>query len=147
MNLVDTSGWIEFFFGGPNAGVFAPVIERTDRLIVSVVCLYEVYKKVNAVADEAKALQAVAQMKQGRVEDVTEDIALRAALVSLRHRLPMADSLILSTAWARGASLWTQDEHFAGLPGVEYRGPAAASRDGGGGQAPRRSPPAAGGGG
>lgn len=121
MNLIDTSGWIEFLFGGGNAGVFAPLIEATTSLVVPVICMYEVFKKVNAVADEAKALQAVAQMKQGQVVDLTEDIALRAALISLKHRLPMADSLILSTAWTKRAILWTQDEHLAGLPGVEYR--------------------------
>jgi predicted nucleic acid-binding protein len=121
MNVVDTSGWIEFLFEGHNAGVFAPLIEDVDNLVVPVICLYEVFKKVNAVADEAKALQAIGQMKQGRVTEVSEPIALRAALISLKHRLPMADSLILSTAWSIQATLWTQDEHFAGLPGVEYR--------------------------
>ncbi len=121
MNVVDTSGWIEFLFEGRNAGVFAPLIEDVDNLLVPVICLYEVFKKVNAVADEAKALQAIGQMKQGRVTEVSEPIALRAALISLKHRLPMADSLILSTAWSEPATLWTQDEHFAGLPGVEYR--------------------------
>jgi predicted nucleic acid-binding protein len=120
MNLVDTSGWLEFLFDGSNAGTFAPAIEDTARLLVPVICLYEVFKKVSAVADEARALQAVAQMKQGHVVEVSEEIALRAALISLKHRLPMADSLILSTAWARQAELWTQDEHFAGLPGVRY---------------------------
>jgi len=123
MNVVDTSGWIEFLFAGRNADVFAPLIEDVANLLVPVICLYEVFKKVNSVADEAKALQAVAQMKQGRVIEVTEAIALRAALLSLKHRLPMADSLILSTAWSEQATLWTQDEHFAGLPGVEYKGP------------------------
>jgi predicted nucleic acid-binding protein len=121
MNLVDTSGWIEFFFGGKNAGFFAPVIEDTSKLIVPVVCLYEVFKKVNSVADRVNALEAVAQMKQGQVIEVTEEIALRAALISLKHGLPMADSLILSTAREKQATLWTQDEHFAGLPGVEYK--------------------------
>jgi predicted nucleic acid-binding protein len=85
-----------------------------------VVCLYEVFRKVNAVADEPKALQAIGQMKQGRVIDLSEPLALRAALISLKHNLPMADSFILSTAWSEQATLWTQDEHFAGLPGVEY---------------------------
>jgi predicted nucleic acid-binding protein len=120
MNLVDTSGWIEFLFDGQNASVFAAAIEETSELIVPVICLYEVFKKVNVVADEARALHAVAQMKQGHVVDVTEEIALRAALISLKHRLPMADSLILSTAWAKQANLLTQDEHFAGIPGVNY---------------------------
>ena len=121
MNVVDTSGWIEFLFGGSNAGVFAPLVEDTGNLLVPVICLYEVFKKVNAVADEPRALQAVAQMKQGRVVEVTEAIALRAALISLKHQLPMADSLILATAWSEQATLWTQDKHLAGLPGVEYR--------------------------
>ena len=101
--------------------MFAPLIEDVDNLVVPVICLYEVFKKVHAVADEAKALQAISQMKQGRVIHVTETIALRAALISLKHRIPMADSLILSTAWSEQATLWTQDEHFVGLPGVEYK--------------------------
>ena len=124
MNLVDTSGWLEYFFGGSNAAVFAPPLEATEKLIVPVICLYEVFKKINSVADEARALQAVAQMKQGRIVDLTEDVALSAALISLKHKLPMADSLIYATARAQSATLWTQDEHFERLPGVRYAAPA-----------------------
>ena len=121
MNLVDTSGWIEFFFGGPLAAYFAPPLADTERLLVPVICLYEVFKKVNVAADESRALQAVAQMKQGRIVDLTDDIALSAALISLKHKLPMADSVIYATARARGATLWTQDKHFSSLPGVNYK--------------------------
>jgi len=32
----------------------------------------------------------------------------------------MADSLILATARAHNAILWTQDEHFKDLEGVKY---------------------------
>lgn len=121
MNLVDTSGWIEYFFAGPNAAHFTPPVETTGDLIVPVICLYEVFKMVNVVADEARALQAVAQMKQGRIADITDDVALSAALISLKLKLPMADSLIYATARAQGAVLWTQDDHFRSLPGVNYR--------------------------
>ena len=121
MNLVDTSGWVEYFFGGPNADYFTSPVEKTSDLIVPVICLYEVFKKVNLVANEARSLQAVAQMKQGLIIDVTEDIALSAALISLKHKLPMADSLIYATARAHGATLWTQDEHFLNLPGVNCK--------------------------
>ena len=121
MNLVDTSGWVEYFFGGSNSGYFAPPIEKTGELIVPVICLYEVFKKVNLVADEARALKAVAQMKQGSVVDVTEDVALSAALISINNCLPMADSLIYATARAHDAILWTQDEHFNRLANVRYR--------------------------
>ncbi len=120
MNLVDTSGWIEYFFDGPNVAHFTPPVETTSDLIVPVICLYEVFKKVNVVADEARALQAVAQMKQGRIIDITEDVALSAALISLKQKLPMADSLIYATARTQGAVLWTQDDHFRSLPGVNY---------------------------
>jgi len=123
MNLVDTSGWIEYFFGGGNASFFAEPIENTQELVVPVVCLYEVFKKVHQAADESRALQAVAQMKQGRVVALTEEGALRAALVSLRHKLPMADSLVYATGQMEGAEIWTQDADFRGLPGVRYRKP------------------------
>jgi len=120
MNLVDTSGWIEYFFGGPNASFFSGPIEQTNELVVPVICLYEVFKKVHLVADEAKALQAVAQMKQGEVITVTEEIALRASLISLRHKLPMADSLIYATGQEKGATIWTQDKDFRDLPDVKF---------------------------
>ena len=127
MNLVDSSGWIEYFFGGSNADFFSSAIEGTDKLLVPTICLYEVFKKAHVAADEARALQLIGQMKQGRVVDMTEDIALRAALISIRHRLPMADSLILSTTYAHRAVLWTQDEHFKGFQNVKFMrtGPCA----------------------
>lgn len=121
MNLVDTSGWIEYFFGGSNAAFFTAPIENTDELIVPAVCLYEVFKKVNQTVDEARALQAVAQMKQGLIVQITEEIALRAALISLRYKLPMADSFVYATGQMEGAEIWTQDSDFKGLPGVHYK--------------------------
>ena len=129
MNLVDTSGWIEYFFSGPNAAYFAKHISQTHQLLVPVVCLYEVFKKINVVADEARALQAVAVMKQGHVVEVSEPIALDAAMVSIRHSLPMADSMIYATARAHRALVWTQDEHFGNLPGVNYK-PARTTASG-----------------
>ena len=120
MNLVDTSGWIEFFFDGENASEFVDPIEDLSQLIVPVVCLYEVFKKINQVGNEAKALQAIAQMKQGCIIELNEDIALRAALISLRHKLPMADSFIYATGQFHEALVWTQDAHFKDLPGVKY---------------------------
>jgi predicted nucleic acid-binding protein len=125
MNLVDTSGWIEYFFGGANATFFAEPIEKTQKLIVPTVCLYEVFKKINMVADEAKALQAIAQMKQGRIVPLSEDLALRASLVSIQHKLPLADSLIYATAQAMAAAIWTEDAHFRDLSGVHYCKPPA----------------------
>ncbi len=120
MNLVDTSGWIEYFFASTNVDYFAAPIEDVEKLIVPTVCLYEVFKKVSTVADESKALRSVAQMKQGRVVQLSEEIALRAALISIEHKLPMADSFIYATAQLEEAVVWTQDIDFKGLPGVNH---------------------------
>lgn len=121
MNLVDTSGWIEYFFERRNASYFAEPIEDTSKLIVPVVCLYEVFKKINIVADEANALQAIAQMKQGQLIVLSEEIALKAALISIKHKLPMADSLIYATGYLESAVIWTQDVDFQGLQGVKFK--------------------------
>lgn len=121
MNLVDTSGWIEYLFAGPNAGHFAKPIETTSNLLVPTICLYEVFKKINTVANEAKALQAVAQMREGTVADLTEDIALSASLISIKHKIAMADSIVYATAKSHAATLWTQDADFKGLADVKYK--------------------------
>lgn len=121
MNLVDTSAWLAYFFDDPNAAYFAQPIENTAELLVPTVCFYEVFKKVNLVADEARALQAIAQMRRGKVVDLTEEIALSASFVSLKYKLPMADSMIYATAKAYKAIVWTQDADFKNLPNVKYR--------------------------
>ena len=120
MNLVDTSGWIAYFFGEGKARYFAEPIEDTENLIVPVICMYEVFKKVYLAAGESMALRAVAQMKLGRIVDVSEEIALEAALLSVRHKLPMADSLIYATGQRENALIWTQDSDFEHLSGVKY---------------------------
>lgn len=120
MNVVDSSGWLEYFAGGPNAGFFAGAIEDRDRLVVPALTFYEVFKRIAQQREEGAALQAVAAMGQGQMVDLTPDLALAAARLSLREGLPMADSIILATARAHGATLWTQDVDFRGLPGVEF---------------------------
>jgi predicted nucleic acid-binding protein len=120
MNVVDSSGWLEYFANGPNAGFFAPAIENTTELIVPTLSLYEVFKRVLQQRGEGDALQAVAAMMQGRVVDVDTDLALSAARLAAAFRLPMADSVMLSSAQMHRATLWTQDADLEGIPGVEY---------------------------
>ena len=121
MNLVDTSGWLAYFFDDSNASYFAMPIKNTAELLVPTVCLYEVFKKINLVADEAHALQAIAQMRRGKIIELSEDIALSSAFVSIRHKLPMADSMIYATAKSHNATVWTQDADFKNLPNVNFR--------------------------
>ena len=121
MNVADSGASLEYFANGPNAGFFAPAIEKTSELIVPTLALYEVSKRVLQQRDKGAALQAVAVMQQGVVVDLDASLALAAARISTEHRLPLADSVILATARAQAAVLWTQDADFKGMPGVEYR--------------------------
>ncbi len=109
MNVVDSSGWLEYFADESNANFFAPAIEAVSKLIVPSVSLYEVFRRILQQKTEDEALRAVALMMQGSVVDLTPSIALSAAVVSLELKLPMADSLMLATAQAYDATLWTQD--------------------------------------
>jgi predicted nucleic acid-binding protein len=62
MNVVDSSGWLEYFANESNADFFAPVIEKVSELIVPSVSIYEVFKRVVQQRGEGDALQAVAMM-------------------------------------------------------------------------------------
>ena len=120
MNVVDSSGWLEYFAEGPNAGHFAPVINLPEQLVVPTVTLYEVFKVALRESNENDALQACAAMQQGLVADFTAKVAVAASKLSLKHALPMADAVILATAREHGATLWTQDVHFKDITGVKY---------------------------
>jgi len=120
MNIVDSSGWLEYFAGGANAKYFGGPLEDTASLIVPVITIYEVFKVVLRQRGENEALQAVAAMQKGEVCDLTSATALSAARISLGQKLPMADSIILAAAQLHDATIWTQDIDFKGLPKVEY---------------------------
>ena len=120
MNVVDSSGWLEYFADGPNSGFFAPAIQGLDELVVPSISIYEVFKRVLQQRDESDALQAIAVMEQGLVVDRDADLALHAAKVSVTVGLPMADSVILATAREYSATLWTQDSNLADVENVEY---------------------------
>jgi predicted nucleic acid-binding protein len=120
MNVVDSSGWLEYFADGENADFFASAIEQISELAVPSISVYEVFKRVLQQRDESDALQAVAIMQQGQVIGLDTGIALIAAKLSVTYQLPMADSVMLATARAYEATLWTQDADFKEIEGVEY---------------------------
>jgi toxin FitB len=120
MNVVDSSGWLEYFSDGPNAGEFLPPLRDAAKLIVPVVTIYEVFRVILRERNEGDALAAVAVMQKGRVVDCTAALAVSAASLSLKLHLPMADSLILATAREFAATVWTQDADFRSIPGVKY---------------------------
>ena len=120
MNVVDSSAWLAYFADEHNAQHFANVIEAPDSLIVPSITLLEVFKKVAQQRGEGVALQYVAVMQQGRVVSLDASLALHAAALGARHRLPLADSIIFATAQRDNALVWTQDADFDGLENVRF---------------------------
>ena len=121
MNLVDSSAWLAYFAGEPTAGFFAGPIEDEEALLVPSVCLYEVFKVVLRARGEDAAFAAVAAMERGEVIDLDSELAMEAAALGLEEDLPFADSVIYAVARKRDATLWTQDVHFRGRPGVRFK--------------------------
>ena len=118
MIVLDSSGWLEFFSNGPHAGQFATRLRQPANILTPTIALYEVYKWVKRERSEEEAILAVATMKKTRVVDLTEELALTAADLSLTNKLAMADSIMLAVARAYDAELVTTDAGFEGISGV-----------------------------
>lgn len=121
MNVVDSCGWLEYFSDGENANFFAEPLQKVSQLLVPTLCIFEVFKKVYQQRGESSALSAIALMQQGKVIELTLPIALSAAKLSADLKIPQADSIVLATAKAYQALLWTQDSDFHGIEGIRYK--------------------------
>ena len=120
MNVVDSSGWIEFFQAGPNGPVFKPVIEQRDQLLVPTIALFEVHKVLSRKLPAELVDRCLDVMRLGRVLDLTAQRAIAASKVASQHRLTMADAAMYSMALEHGATFWTQDVDYSGLSGVQF---------------------------
>ena len=118
MIVIDSSGWIEFFADGPFGAEFATRLRHPANIVTPTVAMYEVYKWIKRERSEDDALDAVATMKKTTVADLTEEVALTAADLSLAHGLAMADAMMLAFARQNHAELVTTDAGFEGIAGV-----------------------------
>ena len=120
MNVVDSSGWIEFFLAGPNGPIFKPVIEQRDQLLVPTIALFEAHKILSRSLGAELVDRCLDVMRLGRVLDLTDRRAIAASKVARQHGLALADAAMYSMAQEHGASFWTQDIDYQNLPGVRY---------------------------
>ena len=114
MNVVDSSGWIEFFLAGANGPRFKPVIDQRTELLVPVIALYEVHKILSRKVPAEAVRTCLDVMRMGRVIELTDARAVAAAEVSRQHNLAMADAVMYSLAREFGATFWTQDVDYQG---------------------------------
>ncbi|MHB8996140.1 MAG: PIN domain-containing protein [Armatimonadota bacterium] len=120
MTIVDSSGWLHYFFGDALADTYGVYIEGAEPILVPAVVLYEVYKTLRRQISEEDADQAILQLTRQVIVPLDAELALSAAELSLKHQLPFADAIIYATADAHEAEIVTSDSHFANLPGVHY---------------------------
>ena len=120
MNVIDSSGWLSYFADEPTAKEFHAPLQDTDSLIVPVITIYEVFKVVLRETDENFALQAISAMQKGLVVELNTNLAINASKLSLKYKLPMADSIIFATAKQYDAIIWTQDVDFKDILGAKY---------------------------
>jgi len=117
MNIVDSSGWLEYFAEGENADFFC---SRHKNLIVPTVTVNEVFKRILLVHGLDMAQLRIADLYKGQQVDLTTSLALSAARLSVEFHLPMANRFILVTALSYEAVFWTQDKHLRDIPGVKF---------------------------
>jgi len=80
-----------------------------------------VFKVVLREKGDDEALQALSAMQQGTIVDLDSDLAVEAAVIGHEEKLAFADSVIYAVARRHQATVWTQDEHFAGRDNVRYK--------------------------
>ena len=120
MNLVDSSGWIEYLLDTPRAEWFAAAIEQRERLLVPVIALYEVHRVLSRKIPAEALAACLNVMRMGLVLELNDQRAVAASEVAQRHRLAMADAVMYSMALEHQAAFLTQDQDYQGLPGVHY---------------------------
>jgi predicted nucleic acid-binding protein len=121
LKVIDSSGWLEFFTDGPLADEYAAHLDELSEVLVPTIVFFEVYKRIKRERSEEEALVAVSQLRKARVIPISEILALKAADLSLEHKLAMADALVYATALVHDATLFTCDSDFEAIPGVQYR--------------------------
>ena len=124
MNVVDSSGWIEYFIDTANADNFAPAIEKTALLIVPTLSFFEVHRYLSRNADDERRDECLDVMRRGTVIELTTARAIAASDMAQKHRLAMADAVMYSIAREFNATFWTQDLDYKDLPGVAFHAKA-----------------------
>ena len=124
MILIDSYGWLEYFLDGPLADKYAKYVEdaNEEAYVTPTIVVYEVYKRIRNIQGEQSALEAYAQISRTKIIDLTSQLALEAAEISISTKLGMADSLIVATAKAFNAQVVTSDKHLKELNEVKFIG-------------------------
>ena len=123
MNVVDATGWLEYFSDGPDAAFVAQVLQEADELVVPTITILDVFERVCSEHGEGAALQAAAAMQQGTVVTLDTPMAMAAGRLAVAQGVSTGAGAVLAAAERHQARVWTLDEEVRHVPGIQYRAP------------------------
>ena len=120
-NVIDSSGWIEYFLDTKPADFFEPAILDAEHLIVPAIALYEVHKRLSQLVPAEIVATCIEVMRKASVIALTAERAIAASNIAQQYQLAMADAMMYSIAIEHHATFWTQDADYQGLPSVQFQ--------------------------
>lgn len=120
MRVVDSSAWIEWLTQGPAADQLQDKMPARTECIVPTIVQLELAKWLERERDEDAVDSFFAYTATCIVVPLDTALARRAAEVSARHKLALADAIIYATADLYDADVLTLDAHFKNLDRVAY---------------------------
>ncbi len=118
MHFLDSSAWMAYFFGEPGGRQIAAMVDSNEPILLSVINLAEIYSQflMKSAADSEEKRMFL--MTRCQLADVTDEIAMEAARIKAKHRLALADALLLATGRTHSCPMQTFDSDFQGLKGA-----------------------------
>jgi len=120
MKLLDTCVWIEIILGGPMGQAFKPLYLDKQNIILPSLVQFELRRWALRQYSEATVDQITLTLRETKLVETNERMALLAADLATAHKLHAIDALIYATALEHDAELVTCDPHFKDLPQVDY---------------------------
>ncbi|PIN89631.1 hypothetical protein COU57_05810 [Candidatus Pacearchaeota archaeon CG10_big_fil_rev_8_21_14_0_10_32_14] len=115
--LLDSSVWIDYFYNGNHK----EIIDGDELVLLSVISIYEIRKKLSLKNSVNKVELAMKKVKErSLIIPIDNEIAENGVEISMKHNLPMADSIIYATAQVHKGIVVTLDNHFRKLDKVIF---------------------------
>tara|TARA_Y100000310_G_C20122061_1_gene551918 strand:- start:87 stop:461 length:375 start_codon:yes stop_codon:yes gene_type:complete len=111
--LLDSSIWLAYLFENK----FSELIEKEKTLLLSALSIFEIKKKLLKRGIPIKVVIDKINYVKNRsiIIKVTKEISENAVDISIKNKMPMADSIIYITALENNSTVITLDNDFRNL--------------------------------
>jgi predicted nucleic acid-binding protein len=118
--LIDTSAWIEMLKASGVGQSVRKAVPEVENWVVPTIVQLELEKWALRNLSDQEAAKLLSFSNYCVVIQLSTDVAVYAAQLSIDHKLSTADAIIYATAQMNHAELLTCDAHFKDLPSVIY---------------------------